>query len=159
MSRRPGLIAGTVLAGAFYALLVDTTSIPEPYVLVAVAITVAAAIVAALRQGDGLERMRIRSRWLLRGWGAIVRIPAGAAVLTREALSQLVSPRQTRGRLHAVRFRGGEDDEETGRQVLTEFFGSLAPDTIVIGTDPDRELLLVHKLGGREGEIDVLELG
>jgi hypothetical protein len=89
----------------------------------------------------------------------VVRIPAGAAILAREAFSQLRSPRETRGRLHAVPFRGGEDDEETGRQVLTEFFGSLAPDTIVIGTDPDRELLLVHKLGGGEGEIDVLGLG
>jgi hypothetical protein len=39
--------------------------------------------------------------------------------------------------------------------------GSLAPNTIVIGIDDERDLMLVHQLrrdGGRD-ELDVLELG
>jgi hypothetical protein len=39
--------------------------------------------------------------------------------------------------------------------------GSLAPNTVVIGVDPDRDLLLVrqlHRQGGRE-QLDVLGLG
>jgi hypothetical protein len=44
---------------------------------------------------------------------------------------------------------------------MAESLGSFAPNTIVIGIDPDRERILVHQLrasGGRDA-IDVLELG
>jgi hypothetical protein len=159
MRRRPGLIAGPILAATFYLVLVDTVSIPEPYVLVAVAVLAAVGIAAALQEGRVLEQMTPRLGWVLRGWRPLARIPVGAAILAREAVSQLISPRPARGQLQAVPFRAGEAAEETGRQALTEFFGSLAPDTIVIGTDPDGDLLLVHKLGGGKGEIDVLGLG
>ena len=51
--------------------------------------------------------------------------------------------------------------EDVGRHALTEWFGSVAPNAIVIGVDPDRELLLVHQLRRQGGadEFDVLRLG
>jgi hypothetical protein len=48
-----------------------------------------------------------------------------------------------------------------GRSALAESLGSFAPNTIVIGVDPERELILGHQLrrtGGDEA-IDVLGLG
>ncbi|MCW3018653.1 MAG: hypothetical protein JWN10_961, partial [Solirubrobacterales bacterium] len=48
---------------------------------------------------------------------------------------------------------------DAGRRALAESFGSLAPNTIVIGVDPERDLLLVHQLRGGGGRVDVLELG
>jgi hypothetical protein len=50
---------------------------------------------------------------------------------------------------------------DIGRRGLSEILGSLAPNTIVIGVDTERQLLLVHQLhrtGGSEN-LDVLRLG
>jgi hypothetical protein len=50
--RRLGLtLAGFTLASAFYLLLVDTTSLPELYVLVAVALIATVAFEAAREHG------------------------------------------------------------------------------------------------------------
>jgi hypothetical protein len=78
------------------------------------------------------------------------------------ALAQLVDRRRTRGAFRAVPFRCGDDEAlEIGRRGLAESLGSFAPNTIIIGVDHERELLLGHQLrraGGTEA-IDVLELG
>jgi hypothetical protein len=82
--------------------------------------------------------------------------------LCRVAIAQLRHPQPTRGVFRAVPFRSGDDEaREGGRRALAESFGSLAPNTIVIGVDPERELLLGHQLrpGGGAEAIDVLELG
>lgn len=50
---------------------------------------------------------------------------------------------------------------DSGRCGLAESFGSLAPNTIIVGVDRERELILAHQLrrsGGREA-INLLELG
>ncbi len=61
-----------------------------------------------------------------------------------------------------MRFRATkETPQDVGRRALTEWLGSLAPNTIVIGIDTKRDLLLVHQLH-REGEpddVDPLGLG
>ena len=50
---------------------------------------------------------------------------------------------------------------ETGRRALAESLGSFAPNTIIVGVDAERELLLGHQLrpGGGDEAIDVLGLG
>ena len=48
-----------------------------------------------------------------------------------------------------------------GRRALAESFGSFAPNTIIVGVDADRELILAHQLrpsGGPEA-LDLLGLG
>jgi hypothetical protein len=61
-----------------------------------------------------------------------------------------------------VPFRcGPEHDVEVGRRALAESLGSFAPNTIIVGVDVERELILGHQLhrkGGAEA-IDVLRLG
>ncbi|HEY1511335.1 MAG TPA: hypothetical protein VGF93_20170 [Solirubrobacteraceae bacterium] len=152
-------LAGFALAGGFYLLLVDTTSLPELCVLVAVALLSAVAFEASREQG--FPEAQFSAAWLKRGWRAIVRVPVDAAVLCREAIAQLRHRERVRGEFRAVPFRSGDSEQDRGRLALTEIVGSLAPNTIVIGVDPDTELLLVHQLrrsGGRE-QLDVLELG
>jgi hypothetical protein len=58
-------------------------------------------------------------------------------------------------------FAPGESGLETGRCALAESFGSFAPNTIIVGVDSERELVLGHQLrgGGGDGAIDVLGLG
>ena len=159
MRRLALTLAGFVLAGAFYLLLVDTASLPEIYVLIAVALLATLAFEASREQGFPEPRAATRS--LARSWRAVVRIPLDAGLLCREALAQLLRPSRQRGEFRAVAFKAGSSEQDRGRYALTEIVGSLAPNTIVIGVDADSDLLLVHQLrrhGGRR-EIDVLELG
>ena len=100
-------------------------------------------------------------RWLLRAWRPLAAVPIGVVLVSAEAIRQLRHPRSVRGQFRAVSFRCYEGERDEGRHAIAEAFGSLAPNTIVIGVDSETELLLVHQLrrrGGRE-ELDVLELG
>jgi hypothetical protein len=82
---------------------------------------------------------------------------------TLRALAQLISPRASSGAFRAIEFTHGGDSSSraAGRRALAEALGSLGPNTIVLGIDPDRGLILAHQLwtGGDAAEIDVLELG
>jgi hypothetical protein len=159
MRRLAIALAGFAFAGAFYLLLVDTTSLPELYVLLGVALIATIAFEAAREQG--FPEARFSLRWLSRAWRAAARVPLDTGLLCREVLGQLTHPKRTRGQFRAVPFKAGTSEEDRGRYALTEIVGSLAPNTIVIGIDADSDLLLVHQLrrNGDRHDIDVLELG
>ena len=149
-------LVGAALAGAAYLLLVDTTSPPELYVLAAVSLMAGIAFEASREQG--FAEARISPRWLRGAWRAVVRVPSEIVLLCREAADQLRQPERERGEFRTIPFRGGDGESDRGRYALTEIVGSLAPNTIVIGIDPDAELLLVHQLrrSGGADELDVL---
>jgi hypothetical protein len=158
---RRGLTAGVgfAIGAGFYLLLIDTTSLPELYVLLGVALL--AGIAFQVSQDQGLAEAAIKLRWLSGVWRVLVRVPAQIALVSGDAIAQLFTRRPARGEFRAVPFRGGEGAGNYGRCALTESLGSFAPNTIVIGVDPERNQLLVHQLhpqGGRD-EIDVLRLG
>jgi hypothetical protein len=151
---------GFAITGAFYLLLIDTAEEPELYAGAAVALVGAAAFAAGRQQG--FAEASPGSGWLRQSWRVLVRIPADVWRVSLAALEQLVRPRASRGVLRAVPFRHGEGESgrEVGRRALAEGLGSLAPNTIVIGIDPERDLILAHQLrrsGGPES-IDVLRL-
>lgn len=155
-----GFMLGVVLAAAFYMVLIDTVDLPEVYAAIGAVLLAGAGYEAARRQG--VAEGRVSPGWVARGWRVILSIPRQIAWVSWQAFAQLVAPRETRGTLRAVSFRaGGEGSSDVGRRALAEGLGSLAPNTIVIGIDGERDLLLVHQLhpsGGRE-QLDVLELG
>jgi len=148
------LVTWALLFGV-WMLLVDTKSRPE---LVAGAVAAALAATASeLVRAQRVAQVRARLRWLLRAWRPIVRIPLDVALV----ISTLLHPRRTRGRFRALRFRApGDDPEDTARRTLAEGFGSLAPNTYVIGVDTNRRVLIVHQLVERGGAetLDPLEL-
>jgi len=152
---------GFVFAGALYLLLIDTVSLPELYAGVAAALL--AAIGFEVSREQGFAEVSAAPAWLLRGWRAIARVPGDVAQVSLVALAQLARPRQQRGALRAVPFDFGAHDSrrDAGRRALAEALGSLAPSTIVIGVDPERDLILAHELraDGRAGDVDVLGLG
>lgn len=158
--RRLRLVAlGVALAAPFYLLLIDTASLPELYVIPAVVLLVGLSVFVA--SGQEITGAIVSPAWLLRGWRALSRVPLDIGLVCVELVAQLRRLEPRRGQLRAVRFRGGEDGHDVGRAALTESLGSFAPNTIVIGVDLERDLLLVHQLrrhGGRE-ELDVLRLG
>ena len=159
--RRVGIVAlGVLIGGGFYMLLIDTASLPELYALAGVAVACAVAFVLAREQG--FTEARIVPLWLASGWRVIVKIPLDITLLCREALLQLVAPRRIRGVFRAARFAAVEENPgDAGRRALSEWLGSLSPNTIVIGVDPDRRVVLVHQLRrqGNADHIDPLGLG
>jgi multisubunit Na+/H+ antiporter MnhE subunit len=153
--RGKALAVGVLLAGGFYLVVIDTTSLPELYTGAVIALLAAVGYVAAREQ----ERPEpsYRARWMLRAWRPILRIPADVVRVSVELALQLVAPRGRRGTLRAVPFaHGGEGPGDIGRRAVTELAGSLAPNTIVIGVDAERNLLLVHQLQ-RSGDADALD--
>ena len=152
---------GFVLAAAFYLLLIDTISLPELYVGAAVALLAGVVVEAAREQT--FPEATIALSWLRGIWRAARQIPPDVARVSLAAFEQLLSPSERVGRLRVVEFRHGHphSSRDAGRRALAEGFGSLAPNTIVIGVDPDRDVLLTHQLRvhGDERTTDVLGLG
>ncbi len=149
-----------VFAAAVYLLLIDITDLPE--LIVGVGAAVLAATGAELAREQHLAGLAARLRWLARLPRPILKAPSDIAIVSAVAVRQLLAPRAVTGGFRAVPFRCGPDEAlETGKQALAESLGSFAPNTIIIGVDPERELILAHQLhrtGGAE-EIDVMGLG
>jgi hypothetical protein len=161
LRRAMAWLSAGILAGGLYLLLIDTTSLPELIVLAAVA-AIAATGFELAREQQTAGGLSARLRWVTRLHRAVVKVPSDVAVLSLLAFRQLVRPKPVNGTFRSVPFRGGsEHDTETGRRAFAEAFGSFAPNTIIVGVDVERELILGHQLrrtGGREA-IDVLGLG
>lgn len=156
----PVVLGGGLLAGGFYLLLVDTTSLPELYVLGSVAL--AGGVVFELSREQGFVEARVIPRWLGPVWRVVIKAPGDVLRLCSEAVLQLVKPRGARGSFRAVPFAATEDaPAAAGRRALTEWLGSIAPNTIIVGVDTERGLLLVHQLRrqGHGDELDPLRLG
>jgi hypothetical protein len=151
------VVAGYLLAAAFYLLLIDSVDTPELIVA-----GVAAALAATgfeLAREEHIAYEAIRLRWLARAVLPVLRVPGDIATLAVVAVRQLVSPQRARGEFRTAPFRARADEPfETGKRALAEALGSFAPNTIVVGVDGDRELILAHKLSG-SGPIDPLRLG
>lgn len=150
---------GLVLGGGFYLLLIDTTSLPELYLLAGVAL--ACGIGFELAREQGFVEARIAPAWLARGWRLIWRIPSDVAIVCWEALAQSVRPRRARGEFRAVPVTAtAQNPADTGRRALVESVGSFAPNTIVVGIDAERGLLLTHQLRqhGAPDELDLTRL-
>lgn len=153
--------AGWVFAGALYLLLIDTTSLPE-LIVGAGATTIAATGFELAREQQTAGGMTARLRWLATLHRPLLKVPSDIATVSLMALRQLVRPKAVNGDFRAVPFRcGPEHDIEVGRRALAESLGSFAPNTIVVGVDVERELILGHQLrpGGGAEAIDVLRLG
>lgn len=152
--------AGAVLGGGFYLLLIDTTSLPELYILGGVAL--ACGVAFAVGHESEFVEARVRLRWLPRVGRLAARIPIDIGLVCWEALAQLARPRATRGMFRAAAFGAIKaDSSDTGRRALVESLGSVAPNTIIVGVDSERGLLLVHQLRrqGDPDQLDVLGLG
>jgi hypothetical protein len=155
------LTLGFLFAGAFYLLLIDITALPELYAGAGTALLAALGFEAGREQG--FAEMSSAPSWLLRGWRPFARVPGDTARVSLAILQQLAHPRAERGTLRAVPFAFGERDSprDAGRRALAEALGSLAPNSVVIGVDHERDLLLAHQLyrNGGADAIDVLRLG
>jgi hypothetical protein len=147
--------AAWVFSAALYLLLIDTTDTPE-LIVGAVAAAIAATGLELARE-QRLVGETIRARWLARLYRPLLNAPGDIRRVSVAALSQLVTPRPARGEFRTLGFPTRSDHErEDGRRALAQSFGSFAPNTIIIGVDPERELILAHQLE-RAGGADAID--
>jgi multisubunit Na+/H+ antiporter MnhE subunit len=155
-----GWLTAAVFAAAFYLLLIDTTDLPELIVG-----GVAAALAAT---GSELARQQrvvgesLRLRWLGRLYRPLLRVPLDVAQLSAAAVRQLLHPRARVGEFRTVKFIcSGDERRDDGRAALAIAAGSFAPNTMVVGIDHERNVMLVHQLRASDGAdtVDLLELG
>lgn len=153
-------LIAALIGGGFYFLLIDITGLPELWTLAGV--SVACGVAGVLARGEDFPEPQILPWWLLRGWPLLYQIPRDIGIVCWEAVLQLLAPRPVRGEFRAHRFDATEDTAQAmGRRALVETLGSVAPNSIVIGVDKERGLLLVHQLRrvGPPQDLDVTGLG
>jgi hypothetical protein len=160
--RRAGAWAAVfIFAGALYLLLIDITDLPE-LIVGAGAAAIAATGFELAREQRTVGGLRARLRWFAKAHRLLRTVPSDIAWVSILAVRQLFRPRDVNGTFRAVPFHCGDEERlETGRRALAESLGSFAPNTIIVGVDAERELLLGHQLRRRAGDeaIDVLDLG
>jgi multisubunit Na+/H+ antiporter MnhE subunit len=160
MTRAAAWVGTWVGLAAVYLLLVDLVSLPE--LITGAVVAAIAATGSELVRLERRGRARPPARGLARAWKPIARAPADFALVTVAIARQLFERRAARGRIRTMPFRhGGEEPGATGRRALAEGLGSFAPNTVVIGVDDVRDVIIVHQLmpsGDAASTLDPLDL-
>jgi multisubunit Na+/H+ antiporter MnhE subunit len=150
-----------VSLAAIWLWLDDTVATPE---LVTGAVSAAlAATVAEFVLAKAAPAVRFRIRWLRQVWRLPLAAVADLGRLTHVLVLSLLGRRAPGGRFRAYRFSAGSADnpEDVGRRALAKLAGSFGPNTVVVGIDAERDLILVHQLEPDDSvrSADPLELG
>jgi hypothetical protein len=128
-----------IASAALWLWLVDNTHVPELIVGAGVAVLAASGAVVVRQQR--LVVLRPRLGWLVRLWRPLVNYPRDMWLLLKAL------PRRRVGTFYAVRLTLHDDDPRTAAQrVLMQVSASFSPNAYVIGTDVERDLVLVHQL-------------
>jgi len=152
--------AAWLLSAALYLLLIDITDLPE--LLVGAGVVTLAATGCELAREQHVAGERIRLGWLRRAYRPLLKVPTDIGFVVLAAGRQLVRREPSVGTFRAVSFPSGDDEElSDGRAAIAEAFGSFAPNTLIVGVDRDRRLIVGHQLRrtGRPDAVDVLQLG
>jgi multisubunit Na+/H+ antiporter MnhE subunit len=132
-------------SAALWMLLSDSVRIAE-LVAAAVVATIAATGFEVVRR-QRLAPQAVRPDLTLRAWRVLPKVVPDVWRLTRAAVVQIWRREPVRGRVVAMPFgHTGDDGDDRAVRALSAAFGSIAPNSIVIGVDRDNGLLLVHQL-------------
>jgi multisubunit Na+/H+ antiporter MnhE subunit len=136
---------------ALWLLLTSTLAGSEA--IVGVGASAIAATFAEMSREHVAPRFRPRARWLARGWRVPVAMVTDTWLVLLALWGELTGTKRVRGSLRTVPFHhGGErDPRASARRALAEIGVSMTPNTVVIGVDPDRDVLVVHQLVQRPG--------
>jgi multisubunit Na+/H+ antiporter MnhE subunit len=99
-------------------------------------------IALAVVTAQGLLGFRFHPRWLVEAGRPLARIVPDFLLLARALLER----RRRAGAFRAIPFDpGGDTPLGAGRRAFVTIAGSLAPNTLVVDVDRERNLLLVHE--------------
>src|SRR5919108_627956 len=129
---------------ALYLLIDDNVAWPELAVgAVAAAVGATGAVLVRRRRRD---LVRGRVGWVRAAWRPALPLVTDIWPLARVLVERGVL-RRGEGALVEVPFTATSDGpEDTARRALTEALGSLAPNTIVVEIDTERDVLVTHQL-------------
>jgi multisubunit Na+/H+ antiporter MnhE subunit len=113
----------------------------------AVAAVLTAAAVEAVRERERFV-FRPRLRWVRRAFRLPARVVTDTWLLTTVLVRHVSGSKRVRGAFVAVPFRygSGDDPEDAARRALLVAGLSVAPNSVVVGVDADRDEVLVHQL-------------
>ena len=138
------VILTTLGMGAGWILLVAGTKPHEMLVGAVVIVASMALLVRVLREQR--LKFRFRARHFLLIWRTPWSIAQDCARITWFLLKDL-SGQRTGSFYRAAGFRtSAHDPEAIGRSILATLFTTASPNSIVIGIDPSRSLILFHQL-------------
>ena len=145
-------------AVAMVTWLLVTSTIAGSEAIVGVGASAIAATFAELVRTNVSPKFRPRARWLWKARRLPWRMVSDTALVMASLWGHVTRTRQARGSFRAIPFRHGdpEDPTDVARRALAEIGVSLTPNTVVVGIDPSRDLLLVHELVQRPGSVDLL---
>jgi multisubunit Na+/H+ antiporter MnhE subunit len=115
-----------------------------------------AAVLAALLTEAALHqagtRIMVRVRWLAAAYRLPGQVLSDTVLVFRALARQLVRGEPPPSGFRELPVRaGGRGSEDVTRRVLLVGAHSLAPNTVVLGIDQDRDVMVVHQLVANEG--------
>jgi multisubunit Na+/H+ antiporter MnhE subunit len=134
-----------VLAMAFWFAMTSTTAGSE--IVVGAVVSTLAASVAELVTARLRPNFRIGVRWWMQVPALLGRAVMDSLLIALTAGRFVVNRRRVRGRfLEVPAPHDLSSRRRSGEQFLLTVGGTLAPNTIVVGYDPDRKSVVVHQL-------------
>lgn len=138
-------LAWAVGLWGLYLLFVFPSVTPVELAVGAAVAALAATAAVAIR-AQGLLGYRLELRMLLGAWRVPLQTVRDFGILTLVLLRRLAG-RDAGGAFRAVPFRGGGSDPESrARRAFVTTAGTIAPNTIVVSIDQERDLMLLHEL-------------
>ena len=144
LARRAGTwLVWWVLLMSFWVIMDDSVALDE-LLAGAVAAALGATLAELVSYQSGL-RFRPRAEWI----SPAFRLPADVArdtwVVFAALWRRLARGEEPRSGFLAVPARAGGDEDRT-RRVLLVWRRSIAPNSLALGLDPGRDVLVVHRL-------------
>jgi hypothetical protein len=134
-----------VLLYALYLLLADNPVLPELATgVVAAAIGATGAVVVRAQRA---RLLKPKPRMLSGAWRPLLGIFTDLVPLTRVLVTSGVRRRPTASRVDETPFSALSDSgEDAAERALAETLGTVAPNSIVVGLDHERGVLITHRL-------------
>jgi len=156
-ARRVGsFLVWWVLLMAFWVWIDDSVALAE--LLVGAGVAVMGALLAEVVQCQAGTHVRIRFEWLAEGLKLPKEVVRDLGVVLGALWSQVVKGEGPRSGFVALPVRPGTDTtEDATRRALITASRSVAPNTLVLGIDRERNVMIVHHLVLSDGEIGELE--
>lgn len=134
-----------VLLMAFWVWFDDTLLAAE--LIVGAAVAALGATLVGLAQAQADSHIRIRVEWLAPAVKLPLKVVRDTWLVLRVVAAKLLYGRDPASAFEEVRERWGDDTpEDATRRALAVWFASFAPGSFALGIDPERDVMLVHRL-------------
>jgi multisubunit Na+/H+ antiporter MnhE subunit len=146
VARRVGAwLAWWVLLMSLWVIVDDSIALDE--LLAGAGAAALAAFLAELVTYQAATRFRMRAEWIVPALGLPGEVARDTVIVFAALWRRLVRGEQPPSGFREIPARfGGTSDEDVTRRVLLVGGRSVAPNTFVLGIDPDRNVMVVHQL-------------